>query len=642
MIAKKCIDFFADRYNISLTVGDVYLKIPNEVVLCDVEMLDSCGNMLLSANDFKAYVGDFSIRRNFVLLSEVELNNPFINAYIDENGVGNYEYFLNKLPETDSTDININLMCKKIRICNGRLKFRDERDLGNESAFNINDVDIEGFSTEISNFKYLKDTLQVNVEHFSLGEKSGIAINDISGKLKYYDKGIVLNDFSLSTNFSRLLCSEISVEGVDNQYLKNPVEKIDKAIVDIDTLIFSMADLAPFFPEYSKFSDSLRLSGNFSGKLSNFKFKNFKVSAMDNTKLEADLSVNGFPNVEQTIVFGNIRNLVTDKHDISQVLRIFAPGVNLPQIDIERLSFNGNITGMLNDMVAYGRFNSDLGSISTDIALMPDWADKSLAYDGKVSTNGFRLSNILSNKDFGNISFNANIKGSVDSLSRTNNEINVQVTEFDFRQYKYSGITAKGSLSNQHFDGSLEVADPNLNVEAIGRYDFGRREQVVDFVCDVSGDLKNLNLAGSGVEDSKLEFVVGANLNGDLLNRPKGKIFLSQTKYNIDDNSLEVNRLDINSSEDERGIYSISGESDFIDFDITGNYVLSEIYGDIKEIVVQTAPVFFSEEPEAHKCKSDFSYSFRIKRINDFVKFFDRNLKFGGDIYTTKGFFNGP
>jgi len=41
LIAKKCIDFFANAYKIELSVGDVYLKIPNNVVLSDVIMKDS-------------------------------------------------------------------------------------------------------------------------------------------------------------------------------------------------------------------------------------------------------------------------------------------------------------------------------------------------------------------------------------------------------------------------------------------------------------------------------------------------------------------------------------------------------------------------------------------------------------------------
>ena len=86
LIAKKCIEFFADHYNIELTVGDVYLKIPNKVVLYDVEMKDSCGNMLLSADDMEASVERFSIRKNFLLLSEVKLDKPYINASIDQHG----------------------------------------------------------------------------------------------------------------------------------------------------------------------------------------------------------------------------------------------------------------------------------------------------------------------------------------------------------------------------------------------------------------------------------------------------------------------------------------------------------------------------------------------------------------------------
>ena len=239
LIAKKCIEFFANAYNIELTVGDVYLKIPNQIVLYDVEMKDSCGNMLLSADDMEASVERFSIRKNFIVLSEVKLDKPYIHADIDQYGNANYDYILRKFAFEDTTSLDFNVICHKFTIVNGHLKYTDKRYGNTASAFNPNNIDINDFNLEVSQFKYLRDTLNVNIDNFSLNEKSGISINKISGKLKYFDKGINLNDLEIRTDYSQLACSEITMTGKDDQYLSNPIEKIEKLTVAATEITFS-------------------------------------------------------------------------------------------------------------------------------------------------------------------------------------------------------------------------------------------------------------------------------------------------------------------------------------------------------------------------------------------------------------------
>ncbi len=646
LIAKKCIEFFADHYNIELTVGDVYLKIPNKVVLYDVEMKDSCGNMLLSADDMEASVERFSIRKNFLLLSEVKLDKPYINASIDQHGNANYEYILRKFASDDTSSIDFNVICRKFTIANGHLKYSDQRYRSTAALFNPHDIDINDFNVEISRFRYLNDTLNVNIDNFSMNEKSGIAINRIAGKIKYCDKGINLENLEIKTDYSQLACSEIAVKGKDELYLSNPMELIEKLTVNIDTIVFCVADLAPFHPQYEGFTDSLHIRGNFSGRLDDFKFKNFGISMYDNTRLYANLSVNGFPDVEQTIVFGNISDMYTSKNDINKILRLISPEnpVQIPSAlnNLDHIAFNGNLSGMLNDMMAFGLLTTNFGTIKTDIALMPDWKEKSLAYEGKVSTANLDLQNIIDgNNGLGLLSFDIIVSGNVDSLSRTQNKLNGNIHRIDFNGYSYNDINLNGRLSNQMFDGKIAINDPNITAELIGSYNFGSKNNNIEITSDVYADLKALHLAPESANDSKIKFVLGANLKGDLANQPVGNITLSQAEFNIDANKLKINKLSATAEKIDEKTHSIKIESDFLEAYIFGEYMLSEIPGDIYSLVAKTIPSVFGKYEKTKTSNSYFTYSFRIKNINDFIKFYDPELNFKGDIYTTNGYMFG-
>ena len=646
LIAKKCIEFFADHYQIELTVGDVYLKIPNKVILYDVEMKDSCGNMLLSADDMEASVESFSIRKNFLMLSEVKLDKPYINASIDKHGNANYDYILRKFASEDPTDFDFNVICRKLTVNNGHLKYSDQRYDRTTAAFNPHDIDISDFNIEISRFRYLSDTLNVNIDNFSMNEKSGIAINSLAGKIKYYDKGINLSELKINSNYSQLACSEITITGKDSLYLSNPIEKIEKLTVNIDTIVFCVADLAPFLPQYEGFTDSVHVRGNFSGRLDDFKFKNFGIAMYNSTRLYANLSVNGFPDVDQTIVFGNISDMYTSKNDINRLLRLISPEnpVQIPSAlnNLDHIAFNGNLSGMLNDMMAFGQFTTNFGTIKTDIALMPDWKEKSFAYDGKVSASDLDIHDIIAgNNGLGLLSLDINVSGNVDSLSRTQNKLNGKIHRLDFNGYSYNDINVNGRLSNQMFDGKIDINDPNITGELIGSYNFGSKSNNIEISSDVYADLKALNLAPESAHDSKIKFVLGANISGDIAKHPVGNITLSQTEFNIDDKKLKINKLEAIAEEHDNNEHSIKVKSDFIEFNMYGKYNLNEVPVVIYGMISKTIPSILGESKQKTLSDNDFTYSFRLKNINDFTKFYDPELNFKGDIYSSSGYVFG-
>ena len=646
LIAKKAIEYFANTYNIELSIGNVYLKIPNKIVLSDVEMKDSLGNMLLSADNLNASIEKISITNNFLVLSEINLNEPLINVTIDEKGVANYSYILDKFASNDTTPLDLNLICRKLSITNGRLKYLDKRYDNSSDSFKPSDIEIDDFNVEISRFRYMNDTISVNINDFSLNEKSGIAVNNISGKFKYYDKGIGINDLNIKTNYSELICSEITVKGKDSLYLSNPIEKIEKLTVNIDTIIFSVADLAPFLPQYKGLSDSIHVRGNFSGRLDDFKFKNFGISMYGNTRLYANLSVNGLPDFEQTIVFGNINNMQTNKNDINKILRLVSPSapIQIPSKlqNLDHIAFNGNLSGMMNDMMAFGQLTTNIGTIKTDIAIMPDWKNHYLGYDGRISATNFNLHEIIpGDNGLGMLSLNVNISGCVDSLSQTHNRLNGTIQRFEFNDYTYSDIMIKGNLSNTAFNGNININDPNLRAELIGSYNFGGHNNKIEVSSDVYANLKELHLAPENAQSSEISFVLGAQLSGDIANRPIGNIILSQAEFNIDDKRLKINKLTAVAKEDNDKKHSVNVESDLLDLEIYGEYKISEVASDIFSMVAQTVPSIFGKTQELKPSANYFTYSFRLKNINDIVKFYDPELKFHGDIYSTNGYVFG-
>lgn len=74
-------------------------------------------------------------------------------------------------------------------------------------------------------------------------------------------------------------------------------------------------------------------------------------------------------------------------------------------------SFHGEISGYFTDLVMYGLFRTDIGSVQTDLKLSSDKAKALFSYSGGVKTTDFELGQLLGNKQLGKITFNLDVRG---------------------------------------------------------------------------------------------------------------------------------------------------------------------------------------------------------------------------------------
>ena len=646
-LTKQTIAFFARHYDIELTVDNVYVKLPNTIVLNDICMMDSIGDTLIVSQEISANISAIKIWDNQLYLDKILINEPLINVCVDTNGVANYEYILNKFTseDTDTTEsTKFEIFCNNFEILNARLKYRDLRDLPENELFNPSDIDIDGFSLSISDFKYYTDSIELNLDNFTFAEKSGIDIKEISGHMKYCDTAISVSNFAIETKYSQFKSSLLEIIGNDADYLADPLNK-SKIEVNIDTLIFDVADLGPFMPEYKNFHDKLYLSGVFKGKLSNFKFKKFNIAYGDDTRMLANLSVDGLPDYEMTFIFGDVSEFTTSNNDIRKLINLSSPGEYVylpPTIDeIGNISFNGNITGLFNDLVAYGEFNTGLGSIKTDIAIITDFETFDIDYSGSLDVYKFDLGKITGDpKNFGLLSMQSQINGTVDSTGNFQASVDCKINELGLMDYTYTGISLKGDVSNVFFDGELMVKDPNIEVEFFGKYKYGGNDQYLDFSTDIWANLNELNITNDSL-GSEIKMVLACDLHGDILNKPEGDIYLSHFKYFTKGKEFKIEQFNFNSFIDEYNQQYLTLRSDYIDLNFYGTFEYTELAEQLYNIVAGYTPSFLGK-PKKLELESDniVNFDVRLKNLNNITDIYLPQLDIESDVFA-EGMING-
>ena len=639
-LTKVTINYFADVYEIDLKVDKVYIDLPKTIVLENVQLMDSTGDTLIYSGRINAEIASVKIFERSLHLDKISLINPFINIKTDSTGNSNYEYLLRKFEseeEDTSATPEFSVFCNNFEILNARIKNRDVRYSATPGEFNVSDADISGLNLLISDFKYYSDTIELNLDNFSLSEKSGLSLQEFSGHLKYFETGINLTDFTVRTNYSKLICSEIIVEGTDADYLSDPLNKM-KLSLNIDTLIFDVADLGPIMPEYKFLHDKVHLSGNFKGKLSKFKFKNFNIAYGDDTRLIINLEVYGLPDYDMTFIFGDIEQLTTSDNDINRILRLVSPTdpIYLPSTfkDLGYISFAGNITGLFNDLVAYGEFNTGLGSIRTDLGIVTDFESWDVSCNGKLQATDLNLGSITGDPEtFGFLSLNSDLSGTIDSSGNYFAKVDCNITKLGLLDYNYSGINVIGEISNTSFNGELFVDDPNLKVEFLGMYNYGGKEQGLDFSTDIYANLNALNITHDSLP-SEIKMVFSADLRGDLLNRPQGNVYLSNFYYIANGQSLRLEQLSLNSHIDEFEQQYLNVRSDYADINLYGDFDYGEIGTSLYNMIASYAPSFISPIETAEMLSANTAnFDIRLKKLNNLTGVFMPELSIEGELF---------
>lgn len=651
-LAKQATEFLTKRFDIDLSIQKIYIKIPNQLVLNDVLLKDQNKDTLLSSNEINVKISRVKLFGKELFIDEVNILKPEINAIIDTNGIANYSYLFGKFSSDKekktepSSGKSFDIFLNDFKITDANLKYKNLESLDKNKGFDMQDLDIYGINLTVNNFKYQADTIELNIKDFHFEEQSGFNVKEMSTYFKYYNSGIILKDFIFETNSSIIKSSRIELIGKDKDYLSDLKNKLSVNI-DLDSIIFDVADLAPFLPEYKNLHDKVYLSGNFTGKLSNIKIKDFNIMYGSNTKLNANISIDGLPDYDLAFIFGNISTFTTSSTDIAKILHSVSPSnpINLPNAvsEIGNISFTGNITGLLNDAVAYGQFETGLGNIRTDLAIATDFDKKKLGFNGKIKATDVNLGKITGDTvSFGFASLNTSLKGDIDSLGNFNIQVGADIDNIGLLGYDYSGININGLVSNDLFDGELNIDDPNLKVEFLGKYNYGskNKEQEINFTTDIWANLSNLNIVNDSL-NSEIKLVMSTDIIGDFSSLPSGNIHISQLSYTMNDQPIKLNFLNVNSYKDESDQQYITVRSDYLDLNLYGEFAPKEIINIATSMVSNYLPAFIDKpEPIEITRNNNVNYDLRFKNINSLLQAFMPDFNIKDDIFI-EGMFSG-
>ena len=477
-------------------MGAVDYQLFNAVSIQDVYIEDLQGDTLIFTKSVATHFDLWKIVHGDIAITSLEFDALRCNLVVDKHGILNLDFILKafKKPKLDQTPSTVSYEIKDFKLNNSSFSYRNLKYLPSTSSgqINFNRLKFNAINAEIALDLLNKDSLSVRVLDFNALETSGFRINRLATSIQASRKSVLLPNFELELPHSYLQMNDISLKYDSLGDFKHFAEKV-KFKLPIAASYVAFSDLQSFVPSFKTIGGVMGLKGEVNGRISSLHFKKLELKYGKSILLQTDLDINGLPSLSDAFVYGKINEFYAEKSDIQDLISdIIRKPFVLPMVadQLGKISYKGNVTGFLSNLVVYGNLQTKVGSVSTDILLKLENDLKDLSYNGTVKSSNFQLGKLLLNKQFGKISFIVNTEGGKKWNSNLQGVVKATVSELLFNDYLYHAIAFGGKYDGRGFDGNVGVKDANVNAQFLGKIDLTKALPIFNFNLQV----ENCNL----------------------------------------------------------------------------------------------------------------------------------------------------
>lgn len=619
------------RYDTKVSVGTVRFRFFNSIRMQQLLIEDQSGDTLLHAGAMDADLEFWKLFRKKISITSLTFDRVAVNLKKSPDGVMNYQFLFKKDSiQNDSSFYELNI--NRLIIQNSELTYTGTTRQKGNNTFNPNRLRIENIHTELSVTAFTPDSLDVEVKRLSAREQSGPELRNLTFRARGSHKGVDIQDLEIGLPESHLKIEKIALKAGSLQNILSFSPSLSVSLPLYDAEI-ALNDLRALLPGFRGSTEKIKINALISGKLSNLKAQNLSIAYGSTVRMKASVEINGLPNLEESFIYAKVDNLQASHTEVQDLIaRIQNRPFVLPE-EMRRLgllSYQGNITGFLSNLVAFGIVRTNLGNISSDLSLRFENHLRDLYYNGTLRTGSFELGKFLNSKQLGSIRMVLNTQGSKLGSQDLKGTLTASVDELNFNRYAYSKATLKGEYDGTGFNGNIRVKDSNIDADFTGILDF-RNPRLPVFNFDLfvrNTNLHALNLL-KNYPDSRLTFHGTTNLTGNNLDNLNGNLQIDDIGFRYLNDSLSANAIYFNSRTSDDYTH-IDIRSDFLNGSFSGDFKYSTIGNTFKMVLAQYLPSLAEGNNNKKYIPNNIHIDLQLENTAEIVKVLRLPYKLGG------------
>ena len=352
---------------------------------------------------------DYLLTDNYIdYLDIVDLNNTTqLNTYSTSSIVLNNSAFLfqhksenevvkvvaDTLTAIANNNTSLGIIIKDIALQNNSVVYNNISQPQKRAGLDYYHLDIKGLKLLASNTKFDNGNINTNIQSFGFRDKSGFAIDTLSGLVNLDSSNVNIKDFYVETPYSKIAASALiypeSFKGGNKQKFPLPDNeiKLTQTIISRKDLELLSDTLARMYKKQLDVLGNLSIDTYIKGNVHKIYISSLVVNALRNNDLSINLTgdVSNPTDTKKLFYNLNVKDITASKQLILPFIPKSTQPLNLPN----RLSLKGLINGNMQNVNTNVTVNSAFGSADVKAALKNFQEPKKMIYD--VSMNAKNL-----------------------------------------------------------------------------------------------------------------------------------------------------------------------------------------------------------------------------------------------------------
>ena len=580
-IARRATTALSEKLKTKVSIGEIDYRFFNTFRFENLYIEDLKKDTLLFVGNGYADFDFWGFFKGKFIFNDVLLDKLDGNLVIDTAGVSNLDFVIKafKKPPKEKSPTLVDFNLKDIRITNSSFRFSNlqHRSTDDSTLFDAGRMSFSHINAKIA-VDYLRgDSLAATVFSFNARDKSGLTVENLNTQIRGFKTGFSFPHLNIQLPNSLLTLDSVRMDYDSIGALKD-IMNSTRWHAQIRPSSLSLRDLSAFAPMLATMNDPVKISGNISGKISSFRLQDFDLKYRNSLVLKANVDLNGIPDFQEAFIYADIKDFGINKGEAQDLIAKLTKKPFVLPNELSRLGtvrYRGNISGFFSNLVAYGNITTDVGSLKTDILLQLKNNMHDVLYNGTVESGSFQLGTLLANNTLGKTSFKINTKGSKLQNKSLQGTLTGTVPEIYLNKYTYQYIKLDGNYDGSGFEGSVNIADPNLTADFNGMVDLTQKLPVFHFDLLVDhADIYALKLTDKYL-DSHLSFRGNTNMVGNSPDNLNGYLLLDSILFVNKGKELAMNLLLFESEVGNGSKFSVTSE--LINGTFDGNFKYSTI-----------------------------------------------------------------
>ncbi len=634
-LAGHATQYLSEKTGYPIQVQYLNIRWPDYVVLRNVTILDRENKRMIEA-------GELQVDFQWSTLIDGK------NIYLDKVILKNAQVRLIKSKKTNQLNIDefvavmdalVNPPRKTKRVGpapifqidhawlnNVRFSYNDERKDSITEGFDYYHFAIDSIQGMAHQLRFVADTVETTVESLTgQDNRTDLDIHRLTTRFRYTRQNIEMADLKLDIGNSTIH-DYVAFRYNRPADLSDFVEKVFIKGNLKDTRIYSK-DLALFAPYLNRYEEYWSVSGKFNGLVGRFRLRDADMRFGQSSSIKGNISFEGLPNFKETLIDFDLKPSVIVASDLRQY--IDTTSYRTVQ-KFGTVHLTGKFLGFPQDFVANGSFNTDLGTIVSNINLKTSGNSALTSYTGRLITRNFNIGTFTDQPKLVQLlDMDGDIEGKGLKIKDADFRIKTKISRIGYQYYDYKHITVDGKLSRQQFNGNVSIKDTNLVFDANGEIDLRNGRNLVNIRADLQkADLKALKFS---TEDAIVRTKLDVNIRGLKLDDIVGDAVFTDGYILFKGKDLVVDSLRIHSVKDSgQRIFQV--RSNFADIDASGNFDFTRTGNDFQELVREYRLNFSNNTTEIQKyyagkrknqqARYSLDYNIGLKDINPILLIF--------------------